>query len=93
MTGSDDVEAATAAGGGMVGGDDDDNVGPYDPFDIATTKNASVQTLKRWRVRLDSTSSLVMLLRVLCFNAVSLMIIVIIELSVLFLFVLFYQGM
>lgn len=55
MTGTDDVEAGPAAGGGMVGGDNDDP-GHFDPFYIATTKNASVQTLKRWRVRFDAPS-------------------------------------
>ncbi|KAJ9693332.1 hypothetical protein PVL29_012195 [Vitis rotundifolia] len=48
MNGSGDMEAASASGGGMVGGDEDEVV-YLDPFDIATTKNASVETLKRWR--------------------------------------------
>ncbi|XP_034695964.1 calcium-transporting ATPase 9, plasma membrane-type isoform X1 [Vitis riparia] len=48
MNGSGDMEAASASGGGMVGGDEDEVV-YLDPFNIATTKNASVETLKRWR--------------------------------------------
>ncbi|XP_034695748.1 uncharacterized protein LOC117921910 [Vitis riparia] len=55
MNGSGDMEAASASGGGMVGGDEDEVV-YLDPFNIATTKNASVETLKRWRVEGGSTS-------------------------------------
>lgn len=72
MNGSGDMEAASASGGGMVGGDEDEVV-YLDPFNIATTKNASVETLKRWRVRFVALSSLVWLLHALYFNAVPLM--------------------
>lgn len=44
----DDVEAAIGHGGGGENSYDDEF---SDPFDIANTKNASVQTLRRWRVR------------------------------------------
>lgn len=35
--------------------DDDELVDPDDPFDIAQTKNAPIETLRRWRVSISST--------------------------------------
>lgn len=54
--GKADVAGANANENGGCADDDDDDDGFSDPFDIANTKTASVQALKRWRVRpLDAT--------------------------------------
>lgn len=47
----DSSAAQDGADGGDWAGDDDFS----DPFDIANTKNASHESLKRWRVRISRT--------------------------------------
>lgn len=42
-----DVEAGPKLPGE---GEEEDNVDQSDPFDVADTKNASLETLRRWRV-------------------------------------------
>lgn len=46
--GSPDIEAGSPTG---HSGDFDDGDLPLDPFDITRTKDAPIQSLRRWRVR------------------------------------------
>jgi hypothetical protein len=64
------------AGPGSVKSYSDDEISSYDPFDIPQTKNASLETLKRWRV-IQITMALCFnififsLLFIYCFNEIS----------------------
>jgi hypothetical protein len=55
-TNDNDVEAGGSRPGGDLNKDDEESSSYGSPFDITSTKNASIARLRRWRVRFHSHS-------------------------------------